>query len=76
MSLRQGLDNMVALPKTILDEVRRMNYPSKSCTYEQLKRQFALHGYGQNKIGKWMQYFLDLEILKENSDGTLTCTMW
>ena len=73
---------MGALPKTILEQVRRKNYPSKYCTLKQLQVQFALNSYGQNKFVKWLEYFCQNGILidenKKGEDGSnlFSCPMW
>ena len=71
---------MAALPKTILEQVRRKNYPSKYCSWKDLQTQFALNGYGKGKFVRWLEYFCQNGILEEASRGEdgiiFYCPMW
>ena len=66
---------MVALPKTILQELGRSIAPRKTVEVAEIRKRFAMHGYGKQKYGKWLQYFLENEILIDTEDG-ITCIWW
>lgn len=67
---------MVMLPKSILEELGRTVYPRKTVEYSEIKKRFAMHGYGPNKIQKWYDYFIACEILTVNEDMTISCIFW
>ena len=78
-ALRQGIlevDNLVMLPKNILQELGRTIAPRKNVEYKEIRNRFAMHGYGPKKINNWLQYFVMCEILHENEDGSYTCIWW
>ena len=64
------------LPKGILQELGRVIAPSKSVSYEEIRKRFIMHGYGELKIQKWMEYLVRNEIITENSDHTYSCIWW
>lgn len=67
---------MVALPKTVLEQIRMKKYPSKFFSLKEYEKQFALNGYGKNKAYKWLNYFTENEILVWTDNDTLTCPLW
>ena len=67
---------MVALPKTVLDQLRRSIYPRKSFTFAEMRDEFAKNGYGPKKVRKWFDYFVSCDIIKEEEDGSLSCIWW
>jgi len=66
---------MVALPKSILAQLRTMKYPSKFFTLDEWKKAFAMNGYGKQKTIKWLQYYIDNGLIEETEMG-FTCTTW
>jgi len=67
---------MAALPKSIMQELGRTIYPRKEVDVSEIKKRFAMHGYGKEKYGKWLQYFIDNEIIIPTESGRLTCIWW
>lgn len=67
---------MVALPKTVLDRMRMKKYPSKFFTTKDFLREFAIAGYGRPKAVKWLQYFIENEIIVEVDQSNFTCIWW
>jgi len=67
---------MVALPKSIMQELGRSIYPRKSVEFREIKQHFAMNGYGKQKTVKWFQYFMENEIITETEDGRYTCVWW
>ena len=67
---------MVALPKSIIAQLRTMKYPSKTFTMKEWKRAFAMNGYGAGKTIKWLEYYVEQGLIEELPDGNFTCVLW